>query len=241
MARALGGLEHGLDRLLARAEVGREAAFVADSQSTGRARAAGALSEWKTSAPIRSASAKRVRAGGHEHELLQVDRVLGVGAAVDHVQHRHRQRARLFAAEVAGRARRPRRPRPPLPPPARRRGSRSRPDGPCWGCRRARSAARRAPAGRRRRGPCSAAAISPRTFSTACETPLPPQGSPPSRSSSASWTPVEAPEGTAARPTRARLEHDVGLDGRVSARVEDLPRVNCRDRRHRRPPLRGRK
>jgi hypothetical protein len=54
---------------------------------------------------------------------------------------------------------------------------------------------------------------------------------PPSRSSSASCTPVEAPEGTAAR-RRARLERDLDLDGRVAARVEDLPRVRARDARH---------
>src|SRR5215211_2513794 len=48
--------------------------------------------------------------------------------------------------------------------------------------------------------PVTAAAISPFTFSTARRTPLPPQASPPSRSSTASNSPVEAPEGTAARP-----------------------------------------
>jgi hypothetical protein len=37
-------------------------------------------------------------------------------------------------------------------------------------------------------------------FATAVATPLPPQAEPPSRNSIASWTPVEAPEGTAARP-----------------------------------------
>src|SRR5215208_559652 len=48
--------------------------------------------------------------------------------------------------------------------------------------------------------PRTASAISPLTLPTACETPLPPQASPPSRSSVASNSPVEAPEGTAARP-----------------------------------------
>ena len=38
------------------------------------------------------------------------------------------------------------------------------------------------------------------TFETALATPLPPQASPPSRSSVASNSPVEAPDGTAARP-----------------------------------------
>src|SRR4029453_6953518 len=48
--------------------------------------------------------------------------------------------------------------------------------------------------------PSISEAISPLTFSTALRTPLPPYRLPPSRSSSASRLPVEAPEGTAARP-----------------------------------------
>src|SRR5215210_5244969 len=48
--------------------------------------------------------------------------------------------------------------------------------------------------------PRTASAISPLTLPTARETPLPPHASPPSRSSVASNSPVEAPEGTAARP-----------------------------------------
>jgi hydroxylamine reductase (hybrid-cluster protein) len=47
----------------------------------------------------------------------------------------------------------------------------------------------------------------------------------PSRSSTASCAPVEAPEGTAARPMRAVFEHDIDLDGRVAAAVEDLAGV----------------
>ena len=48
--------------------------------------------------------------------------------------------------------------------------------------------------------PAIARAISPSTLCTARVTPLPFQGSPPSRSSQASNSPVEAPEGTAACP-----------------------------------------
>src|SRR5271163_3218512 len=48
--------------------------------------------------------------------------------------------------------------------------------------------------------PVTACAISPAAFATALATPLPCQRSPPSRSSVASNSPVEAPEGTAARP-----------------------------------------
>ncbi len=64
------------------------------------------------------------------------------------------------------------------------------------------------------------------------ETPLPAQASPPSRSSTASNSPVEAPEGTAARPARAGVEGDLDLDRRVAARVEDLARVNGGDGAH---------
>ena len=56
---------------------------------------------WKTSAPMRSASAKRVGADRDDHELLEVDRVVGVRAAVEDVHHRHRQDPRRLAAEVA--------------------------------------------------------------------------------------------------------------------------------------------
>ena len=41
------------------------------------------------------------RADGHDHELLEVDAVVGVGAAVEHVHHRHGQHVRGLAAEVA--------------------------------------------------------------------------------------------------------------------------------------------
>src|ERR1700677_279702 len=53
--------------------------------------------------------------------------------------------------------------------------------------------------------PVTACAISPSTFCTARVTPLPDQRSPPSRSSVASNSPVDAPEGTAARPFAPEL------------------------------------
>ena len=45
--------------------------------------------------------AERRRADRHDHELLQVEVVVGVRAAVDHVHQRHRQLHRARAAEVA--------------------------------------------------------------------------------------------------------------------------------------------
>ena len=57
-----------------------------------------AFSAWKTSAPMRSAS-ENDRPGGHHHELLEIEPILRVHSAVDHVQHRHRKRVRGGAAE----------------------------------------------------------------------------------------------------------------------------------------------
>ena len=89
------------------------------------------------------------------------------------------------------------------------------------------------------RAPISALAMSSLTFATALATPLPPQASPPSRSSVASNSPVEAPEGTAARPERPGVERHVDLDRRVAPRVEDLARVDPLDRGHGRGSLPG--
>ena len=41
------------------------------------------------------------RADRHDHEFLEVDRVVGMHAAVDDVHHRHRQHAGLGAADIA--------------------------------------------------------------------------------------------------------------------------------------------
>src|SRR3954449_7862224 len=63
--------------------------------------------------------------------------------------------------------------------------------------------------------PATASAISPLTWPTACVTPLPRYWAPPSRSSVASNSPVDAPDGTAARPVaperRASSTSTVGL------------------------------
>ena len=40
------------------------------------------------------------RADRHDHELLEVDRIVGVLAAVEDVHHRHRQAGRADAAEI---------------------------------------------------------------------------------------------------------------------------------------------
>ena len=54
-------------------------------------------------------------------------------------------------------------------------------------------------------------------------TPLPPHISlSPSRSSTASWAPVEAPEGTAARPKAAVIQDHIHFHRRIAPAVENL-------------------
>ena len=73
--------------------------------------------------------------------------------------------------------------------------------------------------------PLTASASSPFTFATAFVTPLPAHASPPSRSSTASNSPVDAPEGTAARPEAPDFKRTSTSTRRVSPAVEDLTRV----------------
>ena len=105
------------------------------------------------------AGAQRVlepsKPGGDDHELLDVEVVVGVRAAVDDVHQRHRQRDRADAAEVAVQRQVVRRARRRARSPSRPRGSRSR-RGSTWSaCRRARAARRRPRPGRSR--PCRSA------------------------------------------------------------------------------------
>ena len=226
VARALGGLEHGVDRLLARAEVGREAALVADrgrepalvqqrARACGRPRRRSRSASENVSAPAGTSmnSCRSIEFCAWAPPLITF--IIGTGSV-----------AAPFAAEVPverdagiGRSRLRRRR-------ARRRGSRSRRAGPCSACRRARSSARRPRAGRSRRGPARPRRARRSRSPTARVTPLPPHSLPPSRSSSASCTPVDAPDGTAARPNAPDSSAHVHLDRRVPARVEDLPSVH---------------
>ena len=89
-----------LERRLVGLEVGREAALVADA----------AAEPAVVQVPLEvvedlGAHAQRVgeagRADRDDHELLEVDRVVGVGAAVEDVHHRHGQDPRRLAAQVA--------------------------------------------------------------------------------------------------------------------------------------------
>ena len=99
MARPLGGLEDQVDRSFAGVEVRREPALVADERrepALGQHLLQRVIDLGADAEPL----GERVGAGRDDHELLEVDRVRRVRAAVDHVQHRHRQRRGVGPAEV---------------------------------------------------------------------------------------------------------------------------------------------
>ncbi len=210
----LDGLEQQLDGLLVRLQVGREAALVADGG--GQA----ALVQHVLEVVVRlDAPAQALAEGGgadrHDHELLEVDVVVGVLAAVQDVHHRHRQDVGVGSADVAVEG------QLDVARGGLGHGQGDAEDGvgpercPCCRCRRRSAAPRRCPAGRGRRARRVPRRSSPLTWSTAVETPLPIQASPPSRSSTASNAPVDAPEGTMARPraplSRVTSTSTVGL------------------------------
>ncbi len=89
-----------IQRLAGGAQIGREAALVA--QAGGHAGARDFLLERvEHLGPHAHGVAHRLGRHGHDHEFLDVDRVVGVLAAVDDVHHRHRQDARRGAADIA--------------------------------------------------------------------------------------------------------------------------------------------
>ena len=173
VAGRLDALDQRLQRRLVGVQVGREAALVADR------RAEPALAErlLERVEDLRARAQRlreRRRADRHDHELLEVDGVVGVRAAVEHVHHRHGQHVRRLAAEVAPQRRAAPRPRPRGRRPARRRGSRWRRAATCWRAVEVDQRAVERPAGRARRSRRPRSAISPLTLATACVTPLPP-------------------------------------------------------------------
>ena len=158
---------------------------------------------------MRSASEKRSAPGRHHHELLEVDAVVGVRAAVQDVHHRHGQHARRLAAEVAverqarlGRGRLGDRE-------ATRPGSRSRPGAPCSGVPSSSISARSTAAWSAASIPITALRRSRRSrCATACAHAL---AAPLARRRRAArpprTRPVDAPEGTAARPCAPDSSH----------------------------------
>ena len=99
-----GRLDARQDRLQGRlvgVEVGREAALVA-ARGREPLRGEALLQRVEDLGADPQALGEARCARRHDHELLEVDRVVGVGAAVEHVHHRHRQEARLAAAVELG-------------------------------------------------------------------------------------------------------------------------------------------
>ena len=104
LARGVAGLaDRGHDevqRSIRRRQVRREAAFVADiGVVAGLLELALQRVEDLRAAAQRFGKARR--AHRHDHEFLEVDRVVGVDAAIDDVHHRHRQGAGRGAADIA--------------------------------------------------------------------------------------------------------------------------------------------
>ena len=189
------------------------------------------LSEWKISSRDAQRFGERVRAARHDHELLHVERVLGVRAAVDDVQHRHGQDVGGAAAEPAverdAGVRRP--------PPWQRRASTPR-----MAFAPRRRLVRRAvePRSSARRAPRWSVGIHPsqRLGELVVDVARPLRSrpcratrSPPSRSSTASKLPRRGARRHRRAAGRAVLERDVDLHGRIAARVEDLPRGDVGD------------
>ncbi len=100
VARALDGLHDEVERGLGAGQVGREAAFVADvGVVAGVVKLLLQRVEDFGSDP--HGLRERGRGNRQDHELLEVDRIVRVRAAVDDVHHRHRQGARMRAADIA--------------------------------------------------------------------------------------------------------------------------------------------
>ncbi len=98
-----GGLDAGHQHrqsLLVGRQVRREAALVADRRAEA-ALVQRALQRVKHLGAHPQALREAGGAARHDHELLEVDFVVGVRAAVEHVHHRHRQHVRALAAEIA--------------------------------------------------------------------------------------------------------------------------------------------
>ena len=89
-----------LERFSVRAEVGSEAALVAHRGGEA-VLAQRALQGVEHLHPHPQRLGEALRSHGHDHELLEVQPVVGVGASIEDVHHRHRQHVRFLAAEVA--------------------------------------------------------------------------------------------------------------------------------------------
>ena len=217
------------ERLVGALEVGGEAALVADIGVV-----AGVLQRLLQAVEDLRADAQAFREGlrahRHDHEFLNVDRVVGVGPAIDDVHHRHRQDAA------------PRRPRHSARAAAQLAGRRlgdgeaDAEDGvgaePALVLRAVELAQGAVDADlvERVMALAAPAAISPLTASTAFRTPLPPKR----LLVAVAQLHRLARSGRSARghggpAVGAALENDVDLDGGISPAVEDFPAANAGD------------
>ncbi|MNX46846.1 hypothetical protein D3C86_773940 [compost metagenome] len=100
VAGGLDGIHDDREGVVGRVDLGRIAALVAD----GGVQAAGLEDLLERMEDLRAAAqglGEGGRADGHDHELLDVDRVVGMGAAVDDVEHRNGKGTGRDAADVA--------------------------------------------------------------------------------------------------------------------------------------------
>jgi hypothetical protein len=100
ISRELDRLDDDLERLLVRREVGGEPTFVADAgcQAPGLE---DLLERMEDLSPGPERLRERGEASRHDHELLDIDRGVGVLAAVEDVHQRQRQRSSHRATDVA--------------------------------------------------------------------------------------------------------------------------------------------
>ena len=208
------------DRVLVGGQVRRETPLVPDRGGEPAVGQHGAQHVVGLGPPAQRLAEGR-RADRHQHELLEVDGVLGVGAAVQDVEHRDRERVRVGTAHgpVEGNLQ--------LVGHRLGAGQRDGQDG---------VGPEPALVGRpvqvdqgevdrplvERVQPAIASAISPLTLATARWTPLPPN-----RLAAVAQLDrlVDARRCTRrsdGTPTRPGVEQDLGLDGRVATGVEDL-------------------
>ncbi len=100
VARLLHRFQNEIKRLTGRADIGCKAALIAHPGGQ-----TGLIQLFLEHMEHFGAHAHRLgdaaRADGHDHEFLNVDRVIGMLAAVDDVHHRHRQQPRRGAADIA--------------------------------------------------------------------------------------------------------------------------------------------
>ena len=94
------GLQDHLDRGLVVGHVGRKTAFVADRHADALV-VQDLLERVEHLGAVTQRLAEVRRAHRDDHELLQVQVVVGVGAAVDDVHHRHRHLHAAHATEIA--------------------------------------------------------------------------------------------------------------------------------------------